>query len=112
MIDEKYIMTGIIGMLLVAAWQKPSLYKEHLSNKVMFVFGACWLLFAAWDLSLEVAVSNIPKSIGEDALKIVSDGVNKSSIPTSWWIFIVLMYFGSYLLDWLAEISLKHEKTA
>lgn len=110
MFEEQYIMTGIVSMLLVAAWQKPSLYKEHLANKIMFLTVAIMILFGVWETALSIAQQGLPEELTEDLNKVVIKSINSKSVPAEWWLFIGFMYFASFFLDWLAGVSLKHEK--
>jgi hypothetical protein len=112
MFDEKYIMTGIVAMLLTAAWQKPALYKEHLSNKVIFLAMALWCLFATWDVSIDVSAMNLPEGLDEDTKLLVTESIKNNSVPLTWWVFNAVIFIGSFVLDWLANISLKQESKA
>lgn len=110
MFEEKYIMTGIVTMLIVAAWQKPELYKEQLSNKIMFLSTAIIILFGVWEAALSVAHTGLPEELNDVLQKSVVESINSKSVPPNWWIFIVFLYFASFFFDWLSEISLKYEK--
>ena len=103
MFEEKYIMTGIVTMLLVAAWQKPSLYKAHLSTKIMFLAIAIMMLFGVWEAALDVAKAGLPGELSETLKKAVIESINNKSVSTEWWLFIGFMYFASFFLDWLAD---------
>ncbi|AIF98271.1 hypothetical protein [Alteromonas australica] len=110
MFDEKYIMTGLMTMALIAAWQKPSLFREHIVNKIMFLSLATLILFAVWTLALDIAFGVLPSSLTEDQIKEIEKNFKAISIPISWWVFDGIMYVSVFVLDWLASVSLAHEK--
>jgi hypothetical protein len=110
MFNENYIMTGIVLMLLSAAWQKPALYKDHLCSKVMFLSMSAIFLFISWDMSLDVAISNFPEALKDELREEVEKSIKKYSVPFTWWAFVVSMYFANFLIDWIASVSLKYEK--
>ncbi len=110
MFDEKYIMTGILTVTVIAAWQKPGLFKEHIVSKLMFLSVATILLFIVWSAALDVALGVLPSSLNEEQLEEAKKNFEAVSIPVSWWIFTGIMYFLVFILDWLAGVSTAHEE--
>jgi hypothetical protein len=109
MFDEKYIMTGIFSMALIAAWQKPSLFKDHIVNKIMVLSVAAFLLLGVWEAALQVSIDVLPSSLNEAQLAESKKNIEAVSIPTSWWVFNFIMYVFVFVLDWLAGVSQAHE---
>ncbi|OUS31288.1 hypothetical protein A9Q98_03175 [Thalassotalea sp. 42_200_T64] len=98
-------------MLLLAAWQKPSLYKKHLSYKVVGFFSFILIVFFIWEVALTEAVNALPENILLDDTENISESIKTKSVSGTWWGFSLLMFFGGMLLDWIAGISEEHEQS-
>ncbi|WP_018984917.1 hypothetical protein [Salinimonas chungwhensis] len=110
MFEEKYIMTGILAMLLIAAWHKPKFYNEHLANKATIVTVVVLTLFSLWDGAMAIAQQGLPKDLAEECYKAASESIENKAIPVTWWVFSVSIYLISFGLDWLAKALIKHEE--
>ncbi|MDO7085359.1 hypothetical protein WNY51_17320 [Pseudocolwellia sp. AS88] len=110
MFEEKYIMTGIVSMLLIAAWQRPEVFKKHISNKVMAISGFILMVLIVWGVATKEAIKSIPPELSEATIKSVTLSIENNYAPTTWSIFSFVLFFGSFFLDWIADISLEYEK--
>ena len=83
MFDEKYIMTGILSMALIAAWQKPSLFREHIVNKIMILTVAVLFLFITWSAALQVSIEALPSSLNEEQIAETKKNIEAFLVPMS-----------------------------
>ncbi|MCY7297529.1 hypothetical protein [Alteromonas sp. a30] len=110
MFDSKYIITTIISLLLVAAWQKPSLYKQHLSTAVISISVFFSAIFFVWTIALNSARKAITEELAGEKQEAIINAINSKGVSETWGLFVFCMIFVGGFLAWLADISEKHDK--
>lgn len=109
MFDENYVMTSIIGMLVIAAWQKPHLYTEEISSKVFKITFSIMIGFIVWGAALSSASLAISSLLDESTLAIAQKAIEDKDISDSWWLFVIVVMFGNSVLEWLSIKIIKQE---
>jgi uncharacterized membrane protein len=104
-------MTGVVALLVTAAWQKPNFYEKHLSDKIFFLLLFLCFLSFSWDLALGFAAESIPVEFNDIQKQKLIDSFKKISVPQSWFYFIVFIIIVNFVLGWLARTLIKSDKT-
>lgn len=110
MFDSKYIITTIITLLLIAAWQKPALYREHLAKPVVYISVFLSFVIVIWTGAMNTAKNVLLRSLPSEFEQAIIDAIELKRVSTVLATFAFGMIFGGAFLGWLAEAVEKHDK--
>ncbi|MCO1335351.1 hypothetical protein MO867_13515 [Microbulbifer sp. OS29] len=107
MLDEKFFLGGGITMLVVAAWTAPKLYREKLSNLVLFVLTVALIALGSFWAALEAVDYVLEASLDKATLRRVQNSLELIAIPVMWWSYLAFFFLGNLILWEIAKYRLE-----
>ncbi|WP_445364414.1 hypothetical protein ACJJIQ_09145 [Microbulbifer sp. ANSA003] len=92
MLDEKFIVGGIVTLLLFASWNDPKLYRETLFNWINWVFWVTLGASCVWTIAMIVVKLQLPSTLDIVAKEAILEAIEKLEIPTRWLVYFILLW--------------------